>query len=117
MAGHPTQPVRQDEDYVGRTVVVVVGGTELVVVGRGTVVVGRAVVGTGTVAGARGRVVGGNVGNGLIVVAGAGSVVVVVSTEDGGAAGAVDTVDLRLSSSTDAVYRSTAGTPASAASM
>jgi hypothetical protein len=102
---------------VTRIVVVVVdGGTEVVVVvGRGRVVVGRAVVGTGTVG--RGSVVSdvvGNVGNV------AGGSVVVVSIDGagaGGGAGAVETVDFRPRSSTEAVYRSAAGTPASAAFM
>ena len=79
---------------------VVVGGTEVVVVGRGTVVVGRAVVGTGTVA--RGGVVGTVVRNGATVITGI-VLVVVDSTVVEGAGGPVETVDFRPSSSMEAV--------------
>ena len=95
-------------------VVVVVGRIEVVVVGRGTVVVGRAVVGTGAVA--RGGVVGSVVGNAGTVITGI-VVVVVDSTVVEGPGGAAETVDVRPRSSTEAVKRSAAGTPASAAFM
>ena len=87
-------------------VVVVLGTTDVVVVGRGTVVPGRTVVVGRTVAGARGSVVGGLVGKGegLSGVTPVGGDVTSTGGGGGGGGGTtVDTEDLRFSSSTDAV--------------
>lgn len=95
---------------------VVWGTVDAVVVGRGVVVVGRAEVG-GVGGRPDGSVVALVVGNWLKEPS--GTVIDVVVSKGGGATndGGGDTDGFRLSSSIDAVYTSSTGTPASAARM